>query len=113
MKLYPAQSECPYCHTVYRYSDLRKLKNAKTKECYHCKKTFQISKRSVWSLAAGILIIYSIINGVAIGLMNTINIFPLFIMNLIPAFAALLLYPYYLEFKKSDKKDIKCKKRKK
>ena len=83
MKLYPAQSECPYCHTVYRYSDLRKLKNAKTKECYHCKKTFQISKRSVWSLAAGILIIYSIINGVAIGLMNTINIFPLFIMNLI------------------------------
>ena len=37
----------------------------------------------------------------------------LFIMNLIPAFAALLLYPYYLEFKKSDKKDIKSKKRKK
>ena len=44
MKLYPAQSECPYCHTVYRYSDLRKLKNAKTKECYHCKKQFAAKK---------------------------------------------------------------------
>ena len=102
MKIYPKQSECPHCKTVYRYQDVKGLAWKKSEECYHCKKRFKISKKSFWILALELLIVYAILNLIAIGVINTVNFFSLFIMNVIPTVAAIVLYPLYIEFKKDE-----------
>ena len=107
MKLYPRQSVCPYCKTVYRYADLRGLVWKKSGVCYHCKKKFVVSRKSFLILAAEMLIIYTVMNIIAIGVVSSVSFLSLFIMNLIPAVAAVLLLPMYTELKKIDKKDKK------
>ena len=104
MKLYPSSSACPYCKTVYRYADTKKLVSKKTAKCYHCGKDCRVTRKSVWFLALELLAIYAAINAVAIGLMQTVGFLPLFIMNIIPAVAAVYLIPLYIELKKEEKR---------
>ena len=110
MKFFPGHSECPHCKTVYRSSDIKKLSRKNDNECYHCKKKFRVSRRSAIILAAETILVYVIINLIAVGMMQTVNFVPLFIMNLIPAIVAVLIFPYYTELIKSDKKEKKIKK---
>ena len=103
MKLYPSGTVCPHCGTVYRYADTKRLVRKKTTQCYHCQKTCRVSRSSVWVLAAELLAVYAILNAVAIGLLNTSGFVPLFLMNIIPAVAAVYLIPLYIELKKAEK----------
>ena len=103
MKLIPKHAVCPYCRTVYRFAELRKLSGKKEDTCYHCKKTVDVSRGSVWFLALETLAVYAILNAVAIGLLQTVQLVPLLIMNTVPAIAAMLLIPLYTELKKSPK----------
>ena len=89
MKILPKQSVCPHCKTVYRYSDLKKIMWKKSDLCYHCKKNFRISRKSFWILALEMIIIYAIMNVIAIGLIESVNFISLFIMNVIPALTAI------------------------
>lgn len=100
MKFIPRQSVCPHCQTVYRYADAKKLVWKQQEVCYHCKKQFKISRKSIWILILELLLVYAALNAIAIGAMRTINFIALFVMNLIPVIAAILLFPLYIEFKK-------------
>lgn len=102
MKFFPRQTECPYCHTVYRYQDLRGLSRKKTADCYHCHKKMKIQKTSMVILALEILLLYVLVDFLAIIVVRTVNVFTLFAINLVPAIVAALLYPYYIELKKSE-----------
>ena len=100
MKFYPKQSVCPHCGTIYRYSDLKPLKWKKQTDCYHCGKKIRISKKSICILALELLLIYVLINAIAINVLHTVMLLPLFIMNVVPAVAAVIIVPFYLELKK-------------
>lgn len=100
MKLYPKHSECPYCKTIYRRTELKEIKNKKTVECYHCKKSLKVSKKSFFILAVEIVIIYALLNVAAIGIIGNISFLSLFIMNTVPALAAVILLPHYIELTK-------------
>lgn len=102
MKFYPKQSKCPCCKTVYRYQDLKRLTWEKTEECYHCKKKLRVTRKSVWFLVLELLIVYALLNLLAIGVIRTVSFFTLFAMNAVPAVAAVLLFPFYIEFKKDE-----------
>ena len=100
MKFYPKQSVCPHCGTIYRYSDLKPLKWKKQTACYHCGKMIRVSKISLWILVLELLLIYALLNVIAINVLHTVTLLPLFIMNVAPAVAAVILVPFYLELKK-------------
>lgn len=107
MKILPKQSVCPYCGTVYRYGDLKRLVWKKKQNCYHCKKIFNIMRSGFLFLAVELLAVYAIMNSIAIGIMGTVTFWALFVMNVIPATAAVILLPMYTDFRKKDKKDKK------
>ena len=100
MKLFPKHTECPYCRTVYRYGDVKKAVWKKEQTCYHCKKTFKVVRRGFLFLATELILVYAMINAVAIGVMGTVSFFALFVMNMVPVVAAILLLPLYIDFKK-------------
>ena len=97
MKFYPGQSVCPHCGTIYRYSDLNRLKWKKQTVCYHCKKTIRVSHKSLWILFAVLILLYVLTNVIAINVFHAVTLLPLFIMNVAPAAAAVILIPFYLE----------------
>ena len=66
MKIFPAQSVCPHCKTVYRYGDLNAIKFKKQ----------------------------------TVGFVQGLSLLALFIINIIPAAAAVVLLPLYLELRK-------------
>ena len=100
MKIFPAQSVCPHCKTVYRYGDLNGLKFKKQTVCYHCHKTIQIKKTGVWGLLLEMLIIYALLNVILLGFVQGLSFLALFFINIIPAAAAAVLLPLYLELRK-------------
>ena len=104
MKILPKQSVCPHCKTVYRYSDLKKIMWKKSDSCYHCKKNFKVSRKGFFILALELTAIYAIINIIAIGVVESVNFISLFIMNIIPALAAVMLLPLYIEIIRDSKK---------
>lgn len=100
MKLYPKQCECPHCKTVYRYNDIKKLMWKKSAECYHCRETFGISRKSLWILALETAAVYALLNFILLSFIKGLSFFALFAVNLIPAIAAVILAPLYIEFVK-------------
>ena len=80
MKIFPAQSVCPHCKTVYRYGDL--------------------NKAGVWWLLLEMLILYALLNVILLGFVQGLSLLALFIINIIPAAAAVVLLPLYLELRK-------------
>ena len=100
MKLFPAQSVCPHCKTIYRYGDLNGLKFKKQTECYRCRKPIQVKKTGVWWLLLEMLIIYALLNVILLGFVQGLSFLALFIINIIPAAAAAVLLPLYLELRK-------------
>ena len=103
MKFYPKQSACPHCKTVYRYSDLNKLKFKKETECYHCRKAVRISKKSLLILLAEMLIICVIVNVVLTGAMGIVNFWIIYVINAVIVLAGVFILPLYIETVKADK----------
>ena len=97
MKLFPAQSVCPRCKTIYRYGDLNGLKFKKETVCYHCHKKLRVKKTGVWWLLLEMLIIYALLNVILLGFVQGLSLLALFLINIIPAAAAVVLLPLYLE----------------
>lgn len=96
MKLYPKQSVCPHCGTVYRYSDIKKIMLKKSAVCYHCGKSFNVSKSGLLILALETAAVYALLNIAAIGAIKGLNLIGLFILNIIPVTAAFMLAPLYI-----------------
>ena len=96
MKLYPKQSVCPHCNTVYRYSDVKKIIRKKSAVCYHCGKSFKVSKSGLWMLALETAVIYALLNIAAIGAIKGLNFLGLFLLNIIPVTIAIILAPLYI-----------------
>ena len=96
MKWIPRQSKCPYCSTVYRYGDLKKLKYKKSAECYHCGRDMKVSRSGWLILALELIAVYAVFNILSILLLKNLSFGLLFLINLIPTAAAVLLLPLYL-----------------
>ena len=111
MKFYPKQSVCPHCNTVYRYSDVKKIMWKKTGVCYHCGKSFNISRSGLWILALETAVICALLNIAAIGAIKGLSVIGLFCLNIIPAIAAVILVPFYISLtgEKTKKKKRKQK----
>ncbi len=100
MKLLPKSCTCPHCGAIYRYGDIKKTMRKKSDECYHCKKRFKVSKAGFLWLAIELAALYALINIFALSLLNMQSVLPLFIINIIPAAAAVYLLPLYIELRK-------------
>ena len=97
---------CPYCHTVYRYKDVINLKG-KTQECYHCHKSFEVNRVltfipvpliSIVLIMANVLILKSSEN------ISTGSFMILALSDALSVFAALVISPFLIRFRKKSKK---------
>ena len=94
---------CPYCHTVYRYKDVRSVMTKKELECYNCKKKIKISKKGIWILAL-IAVILSVASTFLILNIfhNATAIFP-YIVTVLIIIAAFFARPFFVTFKSNEK----------
>ena len=99
MKWFPKQSVCPHCQTVYRYADVKRLTWKRQAPCYHCQKMMTVSRKSLWILAAETALVYLILNIVMLNAVRGVSFFGLLLVNCLPALAAVLLLPGYIELK--------------
>ena len=103
---------CPHCGTVYRYKDVigavrESSISGKDKRiiCYHCDKPFQIK------VFPGILILLAVWVALNIGTnllllsrMTSLNLIVLLGVTLFYMALAVLLVPFFLSFRKCEKK---------
>lgn len=100
---------CPYCHTVYHYGEVKKIKNEKTCFCYHCKKKFKIKKAPGYFVLWSLFTIAAILINIAVLLiMPVFSIWPLIVISVLIEVLGILFIPYFVSYKKFDsKKDQK------
>lgn len=99
MKWIPRQAACPHCQTVYRYADAGSLLWKKQAQCYHCKKTFTVSRRGFIALALETALLYALLNAIMLNAVRGVSLLGLFIVNIFPALAAVFLLPAYIKLK--------------
>ncbi len=95
---------CPYCHTVYRYGDVRKNKNKKIIECYHCKKYFNQKKYLGYAVLAVILVFIAVvINLIILNLTADFltSIIPLIIVSVSAVIIFMIFNPFFVSYKKT------------
>lgn len=100
---------CPYCNTVYRYKDVKKLITKKNNECYHCKKKFKV-RRFPKIL---ILIFFILILCIVFNILFLTKAFDLSLMTLLIMFAVTsvllivgyFLIPFFITFKKEKEEE--------
>ncbi len=91
---------CPYCHTVYRYNQVRKSIKEEEKECYHCHKKFRVSKMpSVFILWLIVVSAAVMVNLVFLFVMPVINIIPVVIISFLAVITGVLFIPYFISYK--------------
>ena len=103
MKCYPKQSVCPHCGAIYRYTDMKGLMWKKQAACYHCHREFAVKRRGIMILTLEMLAVYALLNLILIGAVRGVSLIGMFIINMIPALAAILLMPAYVELRKIKK----------
>ncbi len=88
---------CPYCHAVYRYSEVKNLK-VKQCECYHCKKNFSVNRRlrSLPVIIVSVLLI--IIDLFLLHTSKDINLLPMAGVNALVIFLSFLMTPFAVRF---------------
>lgn len=98
---------CPHCHTVYHYSDVRKNKNKKIIQCYHCNKNFKQSRKGLLLLFAIALIAAVIINLTILSNAKELlsSIVPLSIVSIIAVVLAMFFAPYFITYRKDKSND--------
>lgn len=93
---------CPYCHTVYRYGKVRKIKSeGKTSVCYHCNKEFRIEKK--WGfLVLGLIILVAAVatNLLILNNLYSLNVTPLIVSTVAYIIIGFILVPFFINFKK-------------
>lgn len=95
---------CPHCHTVYHYRDVRRIKSKKEEKCYHCGKSFKVSKLGYIVLFLITAVLTVVINLLILNSMPDIrgSMALIVIISLIAVTAALIFTPYFILFKRSD-----------
>lgn len=91
---------CPYCNTIYRYGDIKKIINNKNSDCYHCKKKFKIIKKNILIMFAAIILITAIVDCFELFVMSGTNFITLMITNIIALAIGFFITPYFVRFKK-------------
>lgn len=92
---------CPYCHTVYHYGEVRKIKNKKNGSCYHCKKKFKISKLPGYIVLWSIFTVTAVLMNIAVLLiMPVFTIWPLVVISVLVEVIGILFIPYFISYKK-------------
>ena len=97
---------CPHCHTVYHYGDVRKNKNEKVIQCYHCKKSFVQKRKGLSVLFAIVLLAAVIINILILSHAEELlsSIMPISIVSIIAVILAILFAPYFITYRKDKQK---------
>lgn len=90
---------CPYCNTVYRYGDVRKIQYHKGHKCYHCKKDFKISRKGVWLLLLIVTVAAVFINVFQLYATPSLNFFLLMAVDIITVLIGFFLIPFFINFK--------------
>ncbi len=98
----PSLPVCPYCKTIYRYGDVGSLVLKRTGSCYHCGKSFKISKKKLLILLLEFLILYALIDLFFIGVAK-VTLVVLFIINVLLVAAGIVMIPYYIMFVEQNK----------
>ena len=91
--------ECPYCHTIYRYGDVRKTVNKSEEKCYHCKKSFKVSKIKILILFLIIAFITAILNIFQLYMIEGLTFIEIIITNVVVVTLGIFLIPYFIGYK--------------
>ena len=94
---------CPYCNTIYKYSDVRKSLGISEIKCYHCKKKIKVSKIKILILLLIIALITAILNIFQLYMIEGLTFIGLMITNVITVTIGIIFIPYFITYKKSDK----------
>ena len=90
---------CPYCHTIYRYGDVKKVSKKSFEKCYHCKKDFKVSKSGILVLLLIIMVIGVALNIFQMTNFENLNFIVLFVTNIVLILLAVLFLPFFIKFK--------------
>ncbi len=100
---------CPYCHTIFRYGDVKNNKE-NIIECYHCKNEFKKGR------IKGYIILGLIITALAVTLNIIIlnltasfvtSIIPIMIVSIVAVILFMILTPFFTEYKRMENNEIK------
>ena len=91
--------ECPYCHTIYRYRDVRKTVYKSEEKCYHCKKSFKVSKIKILILFLIIAFITAILNIFQLYMIEDLTSIGIIITNVVVVTLGIFLIPYFIGYK--------------
>lgn len=96
---------CPYCHTVYRYKRVRKIdRKEKTIICYHCKKEFKVKRLKGTVVLGAIVLVLAVMTNLAIlNSLENLNLTPLIVSTVAYVILGLILFPFFIDFKKIKK----------
>lgn len=101
---------CPYCKTVYSYKEVRKNKNEKIIECYHCKNNFRVSNIKGYAVLALIVATVAVtLNLIVLNLTADFisSIFPLVIISITAVLVFILFGPFFSEYKRIKNIEVK------
>ena len=101
---------CPYCNTVFYYSDVVRLSKKKTGECYHCNKKFKVSKwkgRIIFYFIFAVVI--SLLDVIFLHITDTKTALPIIAFTVICVILSLLFLPYTVRFYKKGELNKKVK----
>ncbi|MCQ2514557.1 MAG: hypothetical protein MJ089_05660 [Ruminococcus sp.] len=90
---------CPYCHTVYRYGDVKGELSKKKHNCYNCKNKFKISVKAVVMLFVVIEIICAFTDIGELFLIKSISFPAIMITNIVINLVGIILIPYFVVFR--------------
>ena len=101
---------CPYCKTVYSYKEVRKNKNGKAIECYHCKNKFRVSNIKGYAVLALIVVTIAVtLNLIVLNLTADFisSIMPLVLISLAAVLVFIIFSPFFSGYKKINDIEVK------
>ncbi len=93
---------CPHCKKVYNYREVKENNKKKVIKCYHCKKEFHNSRKGIVFLALLLCIITVIINVFVLNISSEkfVSIVPISVISVIAVLTGLIMFPYFISYKK-------------
>ena len=90
---------CPHCRTVYHYGEVRRAVFRKQEDCYHCKKSFLVSRKGIWLLLLILLAVCTIADIILFNVFPHTTVITVYIVNSVLAVTAFLLLPFFIIFR--------------